>query len=176
MQSLHFGTHRAGAHALSLIAAFLLLLSLMGCGSPAGSVVGAWDVEGMAAVVPDIESVKATFQEGGAMTMVFVSSRSLPGGAGNLKLEMTAVGTYSLEGENMTLRFEDLGMETLEVPEAMRAMLEQQMAAAFSEDMKRTTLEAMNQGGTGQVKWSGADRFSIQFDGRETSFVRVAAE
>jgi len=137
--------------------AFLvLLLAVLLVGCKGNNFIGKWNVSGLQMPVP-----------GATVTMEFTSTDAiLHVDIPSANVKQKIVGTYKVEGDTMTMNFNDI------VIEGQGPQIE--MAKKALDAMKPQVLQTLNQVLNGTIKWDGKDKFTTTGSGNsQVTFTRI---
>ncbi len=124
-------------------------LMLAGCGRP--SLVGTWEMQD-ATAVPGLTKLTATFEQSGALVVKATA------GSGPFKVTGKANGTYTLEGDRLTVKIDKMDLGDL--PEEFRE---------FAEDAVNQQAQRL----TGRFGWKSGTSFSVGENDQIYTFERV---
>ena len=150
------------SHLLVVVVSIFLVV---GC-SGGKSLDGKWNVSG--ANTPPGAKLLATFSP--PDKLVFTLDMEQPIGNGkNAQIHADIVGTYKVEGENLTIHADDVKFSATGIPEQAKALADAQFKALGDQ-----TKQQINKDSTGKLTWVDNDKFAIAGKvGNSQEFTRV---
>lgn len=142
------------------------LVVLSGCSS-GPSVEGNWKITGMKNTPPG-STFTATFTKPDKIAMTMDMNQDIPGNK-PIKLHGDIVGTYTITGDIMEVKADDVKFKADGLPDALKAQSD-----AAMKDMSDKTKQSINQNSKQKMKWNGNDEFTLSgSSGEGETYTRV---
>ncbi len=131
----------------------LIAAAIIGC-SQGKSLIGTWTADAIPEAPPGTKGT-FTYSSGDKVVMKMTADQQF--GEIKFKMIMTIDGTYKLEGDKVTYKFDKMDIQTEGLPDAIKAQ-----TTATLEGMKQQLLADMNKDATHSVEWKSNDEIVVK--------------